>query len=244
MIVIPMAGASSRFYQAGYKKPKYMLESNGKTLFDYAVGSFERYFDTELFLFIIRDIDNTVDFIQESVNSLGIKKYEIIILDSKTRGQAETVALGLKKYQKSKNSITIFNIDTFRPSFIHPKLEELGDGYLEVFRGTGANWSFVRPESSSSTKVNLTTEKNPISEYCCTGLYYFKSCADYFESYNNYVAKPIAEWEKGELYIAPLYNYLIAKGKDIHYNLIDKNQVIFCGTPDEYIQFMTITKKA
>ncbi|EGR2739468.1 capsular biosynthesis protein, partial [Vibrio parahaemolyticus] len=29
MIVIPMAGMSSRFFKAGYDKPKYMLEATG-----------------------------------------------------------------------------------------------------------------------------------------------------------------------------------------------------------------------
>ncbi|EOA0230274.1 capsular biosynthesis protein, partial [Escherichia coli] len=36
MIVIPMAGLSSRFKKAGYVKPKYMLEAHGKTLFSHS----------------------------------------------------------------------------------------------------------------------------------------------------------------------------------------------------------------
>ncbi|TOO97807.1 capsular biosynthesis protein, partial [Vibrio parahaemolyticus] len=43
----------------------------------------------------------------------------------------------------------------------------------------------------------------------------------------------------GEIYVAPLYNYLIKNGYKIHYNLIDKDAVIFCGVPDEYIEFKT-----
>lgn len=31
MIVIPMAGMSSRFFKAGYTQPKYMLEAHGQT---------------------------------------------------------------------------------------------------------------------------------------------------------------------------------------------------------------------
>ncbi|WP_394193710.1 glycosyltransferase family 2 protein [Pseudoalteromonas atlantica] len=238
MIVIPMAGLSSRFFNAGYTKPKYMLQAAGLPLFDYAVVSFRHYFEKELFLFIVRDIDNTVEFIKERVGFLGIKKYKVVVLSHETRGQAETVAKGLQEYNNSSTPITIFNIDTFRPNFIYPKLESLGDGYLEVFIGEGDNWSFVRPIENISTKIDLTTEKKPISDYCCTGLYYFKSCIDYFESYNNYLTKPTTDWEKGELYIAPLYNYLIKKGKNIHYNLIDRTDVVFCGTPDEYTQFL------
>lgn len=233
-----MAGLSSRFFKAGYVKPKYMLDGHGKSLFDHAIESFKSYFESEKFIFIIRDIPETKLFVESRIVSLGIKEYQIVILNDDTRGQAETVALGLSEYKLSSKPITIFNIDTFRPSFIYPDLSVLGDGYLEVFIGTGDNWSFVRPISNTSSKIDLTTEKNPISEYCCTGLYHFKKCSDYFAAYNEYLLKPISTWEKGELYIAPLYNFLIKTNKSIHYNLIDRDEVVFCGTPVEYKEFL------
>ncbi|EAI3127257.1 capsular biosynthesis protein, partial [Campylobacter coli] len=37
-----------------------------------------------------------------------------------------------------------------------------------------------------------------------------------------------------EFYIAPMYNYLINQNKDIRYHEIDINDIIFCGTPQEY----------
>ena len=61
---------------------------------------------------------------------------------------------------------------------------------------------------------------------------------DYLDAYNNYLEKPESEWEKAELYVAPLYNYLINKNKSIYYNLIDNNDVIFCGVPNEYTDFL------
>ncbi len=237
MIVIPMAGLSSRFFKAGYEIPKYMLEAQNESLFDHSVKSFKKYFDTTKFIFIIRDVYNTPSFVKQRVIELGINNYDIVVLNEETRGQAETVMLGLVGYRNSKDAITIFNIDTFRPNFTYPKLDFLGDGYLEVFRGTGNNWSFVRPENNLSTKISLTTEKNPISDLCCTGLYHFKNIQDYFSAYEFYLSLPKEQWEKGELYVAPLYNYLINLDKDIHYHEISRNDVVFCGTPDEYIEF-------
>lgn len=236
MIIIPMAGLSSRFFKAGYTKPKYMLEAHGKTLFEHSVESFKEYFKKERFLFIIRSEFDTPNFIVSKIQSLGITQFDIVILKEETRGQAETVFHGLKEIEY-EGPITIFNIDTFRPNFKYPNIKNLGHGYLEVFQGVGDNWSFVKPLKSNSTKIILTTEKNPISDLCCTGLYYFSSKCDYLDAYNHYLTKPEKEWEKAELYVAPLYNYLINNGKDIHYNLIDRNDVIFCGVPEEYIAF-------
>ena len=238
MIVIPMAGLSSRFFKAGYTQPKYMLEAYGKSLFDHSVESFSKYFASERFIFIIRDVYGTYEFVLQRIKALNILDYDIVILTEETRGQAETVSLGLANYQSSIDPITIFNIDTFRPDFTYPDLESLGDGYLEVFKGEGANWSYVRPVNDTSTVINLTTEKNPISDLCCTGLYHFANIQDYYNAYNYYVSLPQEQWEKGELYVAPLYNSMIKQGKILHYNLIEKNEVIFCGTPKEYDLFL------
>ena len=63
MIVIPMAGASRRFAEAGHDRPKYMLPARGHSLFHHAVASFRALFASESFLFIARDIAGTADFI-------------------------------------------------------------------------------------------------------------------------------------------------------------------------------------
>ena len=242
MIVIPMAGMSSRFFKAGYTKPKYMLEAHGQTLFDHSVKSFQAYFSTLPFLFIVRDVYETETFVKKQAQKLGIKEFYIVVLDKETKGQAETVTLGLELLEQQRpdyqGPITVFNIDTFRPNFKFPEVSHRGDGYLEVFRGSGDNWSFALPEKEGSTKVIKTAEKNPISDLCSTGLYHFNRKQAYLDAYQAYVAKPQQDWEKGELYIAPLYNLLIEKGLEVHYHLIDRSEVIFCGVPQEYTDFL------
>lgn len=237
-----MAGLSSRFFKQGYKQPKYKLIAHGETLFAHSVKSFKEYFDDEYFLFIIRDVYETKNFVEKEVINLGIKKYSIVALDCETRGQAETVRKGVELCSQDityelKKDIIIFNIDTFRPEFRKPYLELLGDGYLEVFKGSGTNWSFARPLSSSGTKVIETAEKNPISQLCSTGLYHFKSWDIYEKAYSSYLNTEKSNWVNGELYIAPLYNELIKLGYEIHYNEIDRKDVTFCGVPSEYEEF-------
>lgn len=239
MIIIPMAGLSSRFTKAGYKKPKYMLKAHNKTIFSHAINSFSAFFETNHFIFIIRNIDNIISFVNHEVQQLGIKSFKVITLDHDTRGQAETVYIALEREEKTYNGpITIFNIDTFRLNFTFPNLNNIGAGYLEVFKGSGNNWSFVKPVSNNSTLINETAEKKEISNLCCTGLYYFSEKNDFINAYNNYLSIPSEKWEKGELYIAPLYNYLIKQNKKIHYHLIERSDVVFCGIPSEYEEFL------
>lgn len=240
MIIFPMAGLSRRFTLAGYKVPKYMLEAREKSLFQHAVESFAQYFNHIPFLFIARDINGTGDFIVEQCKAMGLKNYKIATLDALTRGQAETVILGAKKVSlESDTPLTIFNIDTFRPNFCFPQEFALDkvDGYLEVFIGSGKNWSYVRPINPNSNQVAETAEKREISQLCCTGLYHFSKLKNFQEAFDEHCQLPQEKWEAQELYVAPLYNNLIRKGNDIRYHVIDSEEVIFCGTPAEYETF-------
>ena len=240
-IIFPMAGLSSRFTKAGYKKPKYMLSVDNNTVFFHAVNSFKNYFDTWEVLFIFRNIQNTKEFIDQECLKMNLRSYQCIELNEPTEGQAETVYLGMKKASLSDNEcILIFNIDTFRPNFKLPSELDFQsmDGYLEVFEAEGEHWSFVLSESKESNRVVKTTEKERISSLCSSGLYYFKKSSDYNKIFIEVLESN--DRSKNEFYIAPMYNYLIKERKDIRYSKIEMNDIIFCGTPDEYTRLSKI----
>ncbi len=237
LIVIPMVGLSSRFTKAGYNVPKYMLPLGRRSVFNHAVSSFSAYFAEVPFLFIVRDINGTADFVRQECELLGIKQVEVAVLPEMTRGQAETVMEGLSRSGCPLDvPITIFNIDTFRPDFRYPENFEVGavDGYLEVFEGSGANWSFVRPDGNRPFGVLETAEKREISNLCCTGLYHFRTADRFAKAYAAQTGLSADRLQGGELYVAPLYNELIREECDIRYFLIARGQVIFCGVPAEY----------
>ena len=242
MIVIPMAGQSSRFKKEGYKLPKYMLEAKGKTLFYRSVESFRQYFDQEFFLFITLNTITIKNFVKNECEALKIKNYRIITLEKLTNGQAETVYMGLKEAELHDVDKTyIFNIDTFRPGFTKPVGLDIDyiDGYLETFIGSGPNWSNILPQEKDCSKVKLTAEKQEISKYCCTGLYYWKSSKVFCDIYEKTLNEGAGNLQGGEFYIAPMYNLLIEGGGDVRYNVISNDDIIFCGTPCEYEKFIT-----
>jgi hypothetical protein len=235
VIIIPMSGGSSRFFSAGFNRPKYELELGDKTLFWHALSGFSAFFSEEAFVFITRKDFNARAFVKSQCGLLGIKDYLVVELDAPTRGQAESVYLGTRGVLGASDSMVIFNIDTIRLDFNHPAYVDDVDGYLEVFQGAGDGWSFARVAADNPERVLETSEKIRISDYCSTGLYYFKTHGMFlsaFESALFDVDDFVRKWR--ELYVAPLYNYLIAQGADIRCNLIERRDVIFSGTPDEY----------
>ena len=240
MIVIPMAGLSRRFAEAGYAAPKYMLPAHGQSVFAHAVRSFGAYFDKLPFLFVVRDVANTPEFVRRECRALGIADFRIAVLDAATRGQAETVANGFAGCTvQADEPVTIFNIDTIRPNFSFPSFVGQTDGYLEVFRGSGANWSYVRPRAPGSDVAAETAEKRAISDLCCTGLYHFASAQLFQLAYDAYLAEfeTSAAGHPPELYVAPMFNRLIERGYTVRFAVIDADQVVFCGVPSEYEAF-------
>ena len=111
MIVIPMAGKSRRFLDAGYNLPKYKLKLGSKTIFEWVVLSFENYFLTHHFKFIIQESLEYDNFVEQNIKKLGILNFSIIKLKENTRGQAETVYNGTI-LEEIDQEIFIFNIDT------------------------------------------------------------------------------------------------------------------------------------
>jgi hypothetical protein len=240
MIVIPMAGASSRFTAAGYTRPKYELPVHGESLFACCVRSFEAYFANEPFLFVCRSDVDAQAFVREECARLGVENYACIALNAPTRGQAETVLLGLERADSDPAaSLLIFNIDTIRPGYMFPEACRDADGYLEVFAGEGDHWSFVRPAAQGRQRVAETSEKKRISNLCCTGLYQFARAGDFTRLARDaadHAEEFCRQWK--ELYVAPLYNAFIAGGADVAYHEVAPGEVLFSGTPDEYRQLL------
>ena len=236
MFVIPMAGLSSRFFKAGFNVPKYQLTIHETLVFDLAMQSFKSYFATDLFVIIVREVYDTPEFVRQRLQALGVKHFIIHTLTAETRGQAETVALGITNDNIPDNEpVYIFNIDTFRYGFEKPSLADSVDGYLEVFAGEGEHWSFIAIDEHN--QVIKTTEKQRISDLCSDGLYFFKTKKLYLSLFEQAITQNLTV--KNEFYIAPMYNLLIQEGGTVGYVKITDDEIDFCGTPDEYQLLLT-----
>ena len=119
-----------------------------------------------------------------------------------------------------------------------PQIVDSCDGYLDCFIGSGSNWSYAKTEDGTPNSiVVLTAEKNEISNFCSTGMYYFKRSGDFIKAYNEYNGSG-SEAAMKERYVAPLYNNLIRDGKIVKVDIVERKNVIFCGVPDEYLEYL------
>ncbi len=236
-IVITMGGLGSRFREAGYTVPKYMIEAKGKTLFEWSLISLEGYKrDVDKYVFIAMK-DETVDvegFILKQCEAFGINNFKVILLDYLTDGQATTAMLASKYWDKD-HALLIYNIDTYVEAGEMNSSQLKGDGFIPCFKAEGDHWSFVRLDESG--KVVEIKEKKRISDHCTLGAYYFKTCKLYEDLYDEYYTKDV-ELVNGEKYVAPLYDYLLTKGGEIYICDIEPERVHVLGTPKELDAFL------
>lgn len=235
-VAITMAGLGSRFTKAGYDRPKYEIAVRGRPLFDWsmtALTAFRRAGWT--FLFATRAEERAEPFVKQRCAALGIDMGPLVELDGVTDGQA-TTALYLAERCAPDAPFLVFNIDTFvaadamRPEQVRPGT----DGWIPCFPGPGDGWSFARADADG--RVLELREKVRISPHATVGLYWFSSARLYRELYAGFFANGAGS-EKGERYIAPMYNQLIADGRRVDLLSLGFDDVGMLGTPEQVQAF-------
>lgn len=224
MILIALAGNSTRFFNEGYQIVKYKLELGNKNVIESILSYIPR---TEKVLIVLNRKYQDYIFFVDLLSNLEFDQFKIVEIGD-TKGQFVSVLLGLeasRDFWNENEPVTIYNGDTVRKITDWQFIE--CDGYIEVFEAEGSHWSFV----DNLGRVKLVTEKNRISPYCSSGLYYFKEIRFLLQNASTYMYNA-----GGEFFIAPFYNVLIEKGFNIQSGLVSKELFLFCGTPSEYQQ--------
>jgi len=235
-VVITMAGFGSRFRNAGYALPKYMIEAREGTLFDWSMRGLQAFVEAgSPFVFVVRAADMAADFIRGKAAGHGIREIKVLELAEPTDGQATTARFAVGEMDAAA-PMAIFNIDTgVAPGRLLP-CQASGDGWIPCFRAPGDGWSFVSCDGSG--RALEVREKKRISELATIGFYWFSSADLYARAYDAYYAVAGRE-ERGERYVAPLYNQLISEGRVVMISEISFDAVTPLGTPDEVERFLS-----
>ncbi|CAN5522909.1 glycosyltransferase family 2 protein [soil metagenome] len=232
-IVIPMAGRGKRFADVGHRVPKPLIPVFGKPMYSWAVDGLPLDPKTRLIFVCLKEHLDGSDLVQDIQTRYVAYDPAVIALDKVTDGQACTVLMA-REYINSAEELVIYNADTHYKTTIRQALTtrlKTADGVLDVFKAEGDHWSFARTDASG--RVVECAEKKRISEWATTGLYYFRTGSDFVKHAEAMIAAD--ERTKGEFYVVPIYNRMIAAGCEIRINLV--NDVWVLGTPEELAAF-------
>lgn len=232
-VVIPMAGHGARFRQAGFTVPKPLIPVRGRPMYSWAVDSIPRTLIGRLVFVCLAEHLGDLGLEADIGQRYGDLDPVVVALDHVTDGQACTV-LEASDHLEPDAPLIVFNADTYVVSDLDRTLAaapDTVDGVIGVFRAAGDHWSFARTDDDG--RVVETAEKVRISEWATTGLYHFRHAARFVEEAGRMVAED--DRTRGEFYVAPLYNRLIAQGADIRIDVA--RDVWVLGTPEELAVF-------
>jgi len=204
-IVIPMAGAGSRFAIAGFLDPKPLIPVFNQPMIELVIKNLTPTIPHR-FIFVVQEDHFKQYQIARTIN-LITKNCEFILINELTEGAASTV-LKAEMYIDSNEPLMIANSDQFidYPIDKYLKTEQTtDDGIIMTMLADDAKWSFIKVDSEGF--VLEIAEKRVISNLATVGIYNFKRGSDFVSGAKEMIS--LNERVNGEFYVAPVYNYLI-----------------------------------
>lgn len=238
-VVITMAGRGSRFYDAGYKVPKYEIMAHERSLFEWSMLSLKNFLTLDSrVIFVCLAENKSSDFVLRQTRAQGLNDVHIVELKEVTDGQATTAYLSQELWNPEW-PLLIYNIDTYvKPHALKPDdIRPGSDGWVPCFQVPGEHWSFVKL-GDDGWAVDLA-EKQRISDYASIGLYWFSRAGRYVELYDRFFSDS-KNLVRGEKYIAPLYRQLLAEGGKVSVSDLNLSDVHVLGTPAELDRFLQL----
>lgn len=228
-ILIPAAGAGSRFVKAGYKDPKPFINVAGKPMIRRVVENIG--FPNCDHIFLVQS-DTAPKLVREVADYCPFRS--VIEVKTLTEGAACTALLA-KDIIDTEEDLLIANADQL-VNFNRLEFDMLRahvDGVIFCFAARDRNpkWSYVR--TNRFDEIIEVAEKDPISDLATCGVYWFNHGKDFVR-----LAEKMIQADKrvsGEFYIAPVFNEMIQEG-----GLVEPlyTEMIGLGTPEDLEKYL------
>jgi HAD superfamily hydrolase (TIGR01509 family) len=230
-VLIPMAGAGKRFFDAGYMFPKPLIEIDNKPMIQWVIESLNLNAN---YIFIIQK-EHQKKYNIKSVLRILKPNCKIIELDHITEGAACTTLLA-KKFINNSDPLIIANSDQYidwnSSKAIYDFSTKNLDGAILTFESIHPKWSYAKCDEDGF--VTEVAEKKVISKNATVGVYYWKRGADYVRSAQEMIKKNVRV--NNEFYVCPVYNEFISKKKKVKIHDVDKMWGL--GTPEDLNNFL------
>jgi HAD superfamily hydrolase (TIGR01509 family) len=230
-VLIPMAGAGSRFQQAGYTFPKPLIDVMGKPMIQVVVENLN--IDAN-FIYVVQK-EHKMKYNLDTLLNLITPGCKVVEVDGLTEG-AVCTALMAKEYIDDDNPLFFANSDQLvewdSNEFMYKMNETDSDGGIVTFRSTHPKWSFAKINDKGF--VVEVAEKNPISNIATVGFYYWKKGSDFVKYAEQMIEKNIRV--NNEFYVCPVFNQAIQDNKKI--KTFDISKMWGLGTPEDLNIFL------
>jgi HAD superfamily hydrolase (TIGR01509 family) len=225
-ILIPMAGAGSRFEAAGYTFPKPLIEVRKKPMIQVVVENLNIKAN---YIYVVQK-SHREKYNLDALLSLITPGCKIVETEGMTEGAACTALLA-KEHINTDAPLFFANSDQFvewdSNEFLYKMNETDADGGIVTFEATHPKWSFAKIDEQGL--VTEVAEKKPISNIATVGYYYWKHGSDFVKYAEQMIDKNIRV--NNEFYVCPVFNEAIGDCKQIR--TFNVNGMWGLGTPED-----------
>lgn len=231
-VVMPMAGRGRRFLDQGIAVPKPLIKLAGRPIVEWIVKTLA--IPNARFVFIVRKEQVESHEIDQVLKRI-VPDAGIVVIDKVTEGAVCTVLLA-HDLINNDNELIIKDCDQIinwnSGTFLEFVKRRQADGAIVTIPTQNPGFSYARL-GADCTRIEETREKQVISMFGCSGLYYFTKGAEFVKYATLMIAKNIRV--NNEFYVSPVYNEYIEDGKNI-INFPIAEMFSF-NTPDELAKY-------
>jgi dTDP-glucose pyrophosphorylase len=232
-ILMPMAGAGTRFQAQGYTDPKPLINVLGKPIFSHALDSYSKISSISKYFFVVRRSHLEKQIIEKI--SEVVRNPTFIITDIDTYGAADTALLAEGQIDLEKPLIVadcdiLFTSSEFYKTILDPRNTK--QCVLMTFQSQNPNFSYL--EYGQNGEVVCVREKQLISSTAIVGAYYFNKAYDFYTAAKQVREKYLSK-KIGEMYISNVINELLRGGASIAQV---NAKFISLGTPEELDEYL------
>jgi HAD superfamily hydrolase (TIGR01509 family) len=230
-VLIPMAGAGSRFQKAGYTFPKPLIEVRKKPMIQVVIENLNIEAN---YIYVVQK-QHREKYNLDTLLNLLTPGCKIVEVDCITEGAACTALLA-KEFINNNNPLFFANSDQFvewdSNEFMYKMQETDADGGIVTFNATHPKWSFAKVNQKGL--VTEVAEKNPISNIATVGFYYWKHGSDFVKYAEEMIEKNIRV--NNEFYVCPVFNQAI--NGNLKIRTFNINGMWGLGTPEDLNYFL------
>ena len=237
-IIIPLGGLGNRFKIEDYKRPKGLIEVNGKSIIYWLLDNLKLREEDVILIPYNEKEYKKYDLEGKLERRYPKQKFKFYGLKSETRGVVETIKYLLENNLKDLIDRPVICIDSDN-FYLENILEKWnGENKIFVFEDVEEKAIFSYVKKDENDNILKIIEKEKISDLACSGAYGFSSIKRLYDYCLKLIEKEF--YQKEEFYLSGLVELMIRDKILFKVNRIENKNYFTLGVPENLKKFETL----
>ena len=229
-LLVPMAGPSDSFDEAGYAFPKNLVEIDGLPLAEHVLERLRPLIDRGAGLVCVVRAEESARFHTSAAIQLLFSGATIVEIPALSSGAACSALLAIDHIERDE-PLLISNGDHVVDADLAAICDDFAarglDAGVVVFDAVHPRWSYVR--TGADALVVEAAEKRPISRHATAGSYWFRRGGDFLDAVMSMILKDASV--DGRFFICPALNQMILRQARVGVHEIPREHYFSLATP-------------